>query len=299
MPLPPAVLDAGRQAFRGYGAVTAGLRPGPDFLIIGAKRGSTTSAYFQLLEHPNVLPLFPTARFLPKRRDGKGPHYFDTNFHRGRRWYLGHFPSRYTRAKAERRLQGPVVTGEASPYYLFHPLAAERAAAMLPNAKILLFLRDPVMRTYSAWKLQQRNGFETLDFEAALEAEPGRTAGEEERIIADPTYHSFAHEFQTYRAQSEYARALTRWFKYYPRDSIKVVVSEEYHAEAPAVCEDIYRFLGLPPLNASERSAAPLLNAAPRSPMPAGVRAELARYFAPHNADLEQLLGRSLPWSKE
>lgn len=296
IPLPPAVLNGGRQVFRKYGAATAGMRPEPDFLIIGAKRGSTTSAYFQLLEHPNVLPLFPSARFVPKRRDGKGPHYFDTNFDQGRRWYLGHFPSRFTRHRAARRLGSPVVTGESSPYYLFHPLAAERAAAMVPNAKILLWLRDPVIRTYSAWKLQQRNGFETLDFADALAAEPGRTAGEEERIIAEPGYNSFAHEFQTYRAQSEYARPLSRWLKHFPSEQVKVVVSEEYHADAPSVCADVFRFLGLPP---HQLSAAPVLNAAVRSPMPEDVRAELVSYFSPHNSELEQMIGRQLPWPKD
>jgi hypothetical protein len=272
------------------------LRPRPDFLIIGAKRGSTTSAYFQLLEHPNVLPLFPSARFVPKRRDGKGPHYFDTNFARGPRWYLGHFPSRLTRQQAARRLVGPVITGESSPYYLFHPLAAERAAAMVPEAKILLWLRDPVMRTYSAWKLQQRNGVETLDFPAALAAESERTAGEEERILAEPGYNSFAHEFQTYRAQSEYARPLARWMKYFPAEQIKVVISEEYHADAPAVCADVFDFLGLPP---APVNAAPVLNATARSPMPEDLHAELVSYFAAHNAALERLIRRPLPWPAE
>src|SRR5207244_3601481 len=145
----------------------------------------------------------PTARYLPKRRDGKGPHFFNKKYGLGDSWYLGHFPSRYTRSRAEARLGGPVVVGEASPYYLYHPLAAERAARLVPEAKLLLFLRDPVERTYSMWKEQVRNGVEKLDFAEALAAESERTAGEEARILADPDYYSFAHEFQSYRAQSE------------------------------------------------------------------------------------------------
>jgi hypothetical protein len=295
VPLPLSVLSAGRQAFRTYGAATAQLRPPPDFLIIGAKRGGTTSAYFSLLEHPQVLPLFPSARYVPKRRDGKGPHYFDSHYEKGDRWYLGHFPSRFTRRRAEQRLGGPVVVGEASPYYSYHPLAAERAARLAPDVKLLLFLRDPVERTFSAWKEQRRNGVETLDFPAALAAEAERTAGEAERIIAEPGYRSFAHEFQSYRAQSEYARSLARWLQHFPREQFKVVASENYSADAGAVCNEIYDFLGLP-----QRPAAPALklNAATASPMPEDVRAELTAHFAPHTAELERMLGQTFPWTR-
>jgi hypothetical protein len=295
VPLPSWVLDAGRESFRVYGAGTAAWRPAPDFLLAGAKRGSTTSAYFHLLAHPHILPLFPSAKLLPKRRDGKGPHYFDTNFGRGPKWYLSHFPSRTTRRRAEKRLGGPVITGESSPYYLFHPVAAQRAAALVPNAKILFWLRDPVERTYSMWKLQHKNGVEELPFEEALRAEKARTDGEEERIIASPDYVSFAHEFQSYRAQSEYARALSRWLDHFPADQIKVVASEEYYADGGKVLNDVFTFLGLAPLPGSGN--APMLNTAPRTPMAEEVRRELEDHFAPHNADLEALLGRSFPWS--
>jgi hypothetical protein len=295
VPLPAGVLDAGRNVFRTYGAATSRLRPPPDFLIFGTKRGGTTSAYFHLLEHPQVLPLFPTARFLPKRRDGKGPHYFDTNYHLGDRWYLGHFPSRLTRTRAERRLAGPVAVGEASPYYLYHPLAAERAARLVPEAKLLLFLRDPVERTHSMWKEQVRNRVERLDFPDALAAEAERTAGEEARILADPTYYSFPHEFQSYRGQSEYPRALARWFEHFPAEQFKIFATEEYTADAGNVCNDVFRFLGLPE---RPQEKAPQLNAATAAPMPAAVRAELDEHFAPLNVELEKMIGRRLPWMK-
>ncbi len=295
IPLPPVVLDAGRQAFRTYGAASSGLRPPPDFLIIGTKRGGTTSAYFSVLEHPQVLPLFPSARLVPKRRDGKGPHYFDTNYAKGDRWYLGHFPSRFTRQRAEQRLGGPVVVGEASPYYLYHPLAAERAAQLAPNTKLLLFLRDPVERTFSGWKEQQRNGVESLDFRASLEAEARRTGGEEARMIADPGYYSFAHEFQSYRGQSEYAPALARWLEHFPREQVKVVPSEHYSTDAGTVVNEIWSFLGLPQRPAKE---ALRLNEAKASPMPDDLRAELTAHFAPFNADLEHMLSQTFDWQR-
>ena len=74
------------RLLRRYGEATSGLRPGPDFVIIGAKRGGTTSLYNYLLEHPSIQPLFPGRQHI------KGVHYYDSNYARGLRWYRSHFP---------------------------------------------------------------------------------------------------------------------------------------------------------------------------------------------------------------
>jgi hypothetical protein len=293
--VPRPVVAAGRRAFRGYGALTADVRRFPEFALIGAKRGGTTSLYYHLLRHPQILPLFPTARFLPKRREAKGAHFFDSNYARGPRWYRSHFASAATRALAARRLGAPVLTGEASPYYLFHPLAAERMASMNPEAKILVSLRDPLQRTFSHYREQRRNGVEKLEFAEALAAEAERTAGEEERIVREPGYRSFPHEQQTYRAQSEYVHGLRRWYDHFPAKNIHVVISEDYYADAVGVTDEIFAFLGLPPagLDAADR-----LNPAPPSAMSDETRTTLLEHFAPFTAELETLLGRSLPWER-
>src|SRR3954452_18491753 len=91
-------------------AITGPLRLTPDFIIIGAQKCGTTSLYHNLTKHPNVAPCFV-----------KEVHYFDVHFEKGRAWYQSHFPSRpYKYAK--QAANQPIVTGESSPYYLFHPL---------------------------------------------------------------------------------------------------------------------------------------------------------------------------------
>ncbi|WP_030457040.1 sulfotransferase [Herbidospora cretacea] len=292
MKLPEPVMNAGRTAIRGWGMATAAFRPDPDFLLIGAKRGGSTSFYFALLEHPRVIPLFPAARLLPKANHTKGVHYFDSNYTRGMRWYRSHLPSRSSRARAERRAGGPVVAGEGSPYYLHHPLAAERAAGNVPTARILLVLRDPVERTFSHYRERVRAGMETLSFEEALAAEESRTAGEEAKIIADPAYLSYAHEQQSYVAQSEYARCLERWFAHFPRDRFHILTSEDFYRDPQAACDAAAEFLGLPPAPLPE--AGKVWNAAAPGDIPDDVRKRLARHFAPHNRRLEEMLGRRL-----
>ena len=83
--------ESAKRAVRTYGLATAPRRAHPDFLLVGAKRGGTTSLWRYLSEHPDVLDLFPRPEKL------KGMYYFDEQFGRGDRWYRSHFPMRTQR----------------------------------------------------------------------------------------------------------------------------------------------------------------------------------------------------------
>jgi len=293
MTIKSLVKRAGSGVFRVVGSLTAGSRPLPDFLLIGTKRGGTTSLYYDILTLPQVIPLFPSARRLPKANETKGVHFFDTLYPRGERWYRSYFPSAAARRRAERVIGKPVVVGEASPYYLFHPLAAERASTLVPNAKLIVLLRDPVMRTYSHWKERRRSNAEPLEFSEALEAEPGRLAGEEQRLLQDPDYYSYPHEQQSYQAQSRYARALKPWADRFGMANILVLTSEEYYSRPADTLAKIAGFLGI---DFVAPAAAQHLNAAVGDRLDPLVRDRLAAAFAEDNAALEALIGRPLQW---
>jgi hypothetical protein len=279
--------DPVKRILRGYGEITAALRPGPDFVIIGAKRGGTTSLYNYVLEHPCVQPLFPG------RQRIKGVHYFDTGFDRGPRWYQSHFPLAAGGRHIARPWVAPAITGEASPYYLFHPLAAQRLADQIPTVRLIVLLRDPVERAYSHYKERVRHGAETLTFEAALQAEPERLRGEADRIAAEPGYRSAAHEDHSYLAQGRYLQMLPRWFELFSTDQIYLTASEDFYSDPGRVANEVWSFLGLPSarLRSQKRfnyHAAPDLSPA--------TRVRLQSEFAGHNEELEQLLGRAMPW---
>ncbi len=285
-PVGTAATDAAKAALRGAGVATASLRPPPELLVVGAKRGGTTSLWRYLSSHPAILPTFPRAQQI------KGTYFFDENWSRGTDWYLSHFPTRATRALVQRRVHHAPITFEASPYYLFHPLAPSRARRVAPDALVVALLRDPVERAFSHWK-ERRNHTEDLDFAAALAAEGARTRGEEDRLLADPTAVSMPHRHQTYVAQGCYAPMLERWFAAYGREQVLVATSEELYADPQAFCDRVTDRLGLPRHRLPSTEP---FNAEPSTDMDAGVRAELEGRLAPHIAAVEELLGRPMPW---
>ena len=118
-----AATDLAKSALRSYGVATAGMRRPPELIVVGAKRGGTTSLWKYLDAHPGILPTFPRAEQI------KGTYFFDEEWSRGERWYRSHFPTDHTRAKVGRQLGYDPIAFEASPYYLFHPHAPARGGA--------------------------------------------------------------------------------------------------------------------------------------------------------------------------
>jgi Sulfotransferase domain len=283
--LPAPVIAAGREALTGWNMLSAGRRPLPEFLIVGAQRSGTTSLYRYLMEHPQVLPATPS----------KGVHYFDKHADRSLRWYRAHFPTQSARRRVERRFGAPVVSGEGSPYYLFHPHGPARAAAAVPDARIIAMLRDPVERAYSHYQQEYARGFEDAgSFERALELEPQRLAGERERMLADPAYDSAELQHHSYMARGEYVDQLIAWRGRYPAEQVLVICAERFFAEPAAVYAEVLRFLGLPDPADPPRFKA--YNARPSKGMADETRARLRAHFAEPNRRLEEHLRMGMGW---
>jgi hypothetical protein len=264
---------------RGWGMATAGLRPPPDFLVIGTKRGGTTSLGRYLFSHPAVAQLFP------RQATPKGIRYVDEHPERSARWYRSHLATVVVRGPAIRPRK---LAGEATANYLFHLEGAARAHAVAPDAKILVLVRDPVERAWSHWRERTRRGVETLSFDDALAAEDERLA----EAFADggATAGNVA-----YRAQGRYADLLPPWFERFGRDRVLVLVSEEFYADPAASYAEALAFLGLSGYSLGEYPAYNFRE--PTERMREETRAELRAFYEPENRRLEALLGRGLPWS--
>jgi hypothetical protein len=289
------IKGAARVGVRTAAMSTARFRVLPDVVIIGVKRGGTTSLFRDLERHPSMCPLVPSAQRLPLRENMKGVHYFDTNMTRSPRWYRSHFATDLTRRRRARST-GAAFTAEASPYYFFHPLGARRAVLGLPADTIfVVMLRDPVERTVSHWAEQTRNGVETLSLPEALEAEATRLDGAEAALIAGSTAVSHAHEQQSYASQSFYAESLRRWFDAAGRDRVLVVFSEDYYRDAAATIDRITDALHVPRM----RDVGEHRNAAPRPGALSGeVEGLLTERFRDDVDRLAALLDVVPPWPR-
>lgn len=275
------------DGIRTFGQLTAPLRMRPDYLIIGTKRGGTTSLARWLLEHPGVRSLYPA------RETRKGTYYFDVNYALGDRWYRSHFPTRGAHRLLERHRGGPLLVGEATPYYLHHPHAPIRARQVAPAAKVIALLRNPVDRAHGHWAERTRQRIETLAFTDAVAAEPSRLAGEEERMLADPSYVSFAHQHFSYVDQGRYARGLGRWLDAYGPDGVLVLRSEDLYDDPQGSFDEVLRFLDLGPFRPSELTG---WNRTTNDPIEPDVRDWLRAELDPDIAEVEALLGRSMEW---
>ena len=262
-----------RNAVWTYGRATSFARPLPDFLILGAQKAGTTALYAYLRWHPSVTG-----------PSWKEVSFFDRHYGRGVSWYRGHFPLR----------RGGRLVGEASPGYVFHPLAAERVRATVPGARLIVLLRDPVDRALSHYHHEVALGRERLSFEDALAAEGERTRGEEERMRREPTYFSHAWWDYTYVARGRYAEQLERWLAVFPPEQLLVLASEELAADAAASYRRVLEFLGAPTHDLDDY---PRVYRQDYAAMAADTRRRLAETFAEPNRRLYELLGRDLGWT--
>jgi hypothetical protein len=255
----------------------------PDFIIIGAAKGGTTSLYEWLGQHPFVEPA-----------SEKEVHYFDYNYYRGRDWYRSHFPLAEERRRFEREHGRPFLTGEASPSYLSHHWAPQRLARALPRARLIVTLRDPVERAYSQFQMSRREGEEELDdFGAAVDAEEARLVPERERAARSSHYNSWPIGCWSYLMRGRYADQLERWFELIPREHFHFLTLEQLVADAQRALDGVHGFLGLTPHRCAELKA---LHTASYEPVDPATRARLAEYFRPHNERLYELLGVDFGW---
>ena len=262
----------------------------PEFVIIGAAKSATTWLSENLRERPEV--------FMP----GPEPHFFSTQFDKGLAWYGEWFRD----AAAETKV------GEKSADYLAHPPAAERLRRVLPDARLIVQLRNPVERAYSDYCMLFRRGEVSPAIERHLD--PRRAAGG--RFLEGGLY----------------GRHLARYCNLFPREQIKVLLHDDIRRAPGEAWDEVCGFVGLAPgrpptisrgvkvkdapmlPTPMRRLLRPLRTAAQRwrsrpwfravhaslarpvayPPLPPGLRARLQEHYAEDIDELQRLLGRNL-----
>ncbi|SLN74402.1 Sulfotransferase domain protein [Pseudooceanicola marinus] len=200
----------------------------PNFLIAGAEKAGTTWLYDALVRHPDI--------FLPDVKEVHFFNRFDSNLReidnfarRGLPFYETHFED----------YAGQSAIGEATPMYLCDPEAPQRIRDTLPEAKIVLSLRNPVSRTYSHYRM----GLAKKHFDIPLDQ---AIAEDDARLIQ----------------RSRYAGQVTRYFELFPREQVHVLFFEELIADPEPHLAALLRFLGVDDSLAAELAQTDKSNAA-------------------------------------
>lgn len=245
----------------------------PDFIIIGGMKCGTTSLYEYITQHPQVLPGLE-----------KEANFFDHRFHKGLDWYLSHFPPIPKGTK--------FLTGEASPGYINYFKAAARIFSFLPNAKLILLLRNPVDRAISEYHhMVNWAAVEGRPIEEAMLAEMERLKQIDDPSLVDETYWNTQ---STYLLKGLYIRFIEKWRLLFPKEQLLVLKSEDLYTNTGSTVKQVFDFLGLPDyqLESYKNYNPGSYNSARTS-----VQNMLYEYFAPYNQKLEEYLGRKFDWN--
>ena len=246
----------------------------PDFLIIGSQKCGTSSLLYYLGQHTEIA--IPNIKEI---------HFFDVKYHKGIEWYENQFPDKTDVAK---------ITGEATPYYLFHPLVPQRVALHYPEIKIIVLLRNPINRAYSHyWMIKNRGQESQQTFEKAIEAEAERVEPEIVKILKNPEYRSKSHQHHSYLSRGKYFEQLQNWFLYFPITNFHFIKTENLLVKPISELEKLYSFLGI---KYTDQINLSLQRTSKYPSMKPETRKILNNFFRLHNEKLKTIIGDEFTW---
>ena len=260
----------------------------PSFLIIGSQKGGTTSLYKYLCDHPQML----TASH-------KEVNFFSRQFYRGINWYSKQFPV----AKGE-----DLITGEASTNYIFYPHAPKRVFKFFPKIKLILLLRDPVERAISHYHYnltinqtnQSSEKREYLSFKEAIETEKLRIREDIEKVKIDGNHDKcYNYFYYSYLKRGIYIEQLRRWMKFFPREQLLILKSEDFFQEPNVIFQKVLNFLDLPEFELPKYKQLNKGVLKSKSEIDDSMKLHLAEYFQPYNQKLEDFLGMKFDWNQK
>ncbi len=235
----------------------------PDFVIIGVPKAGTTSLLRCLSHHPLI--------WCHPRKE---LHFFDQDHHYGEEWYRAQFPVFEPKAG--------ILRGESTPNYFSNPLAASRMAALMPQGRCIVLLRDPIERAISWIRHLQRLQGLSGDLENLLRRELTAMADLDTSALMaqDKLFTRGLHD-------SCYDLALQRWMQHFPAEQVLLVSSERLFSNPAVELAAVLAFLDLPEdvdllmphwghLNRNPR---------PSSPLSAELRCDLESFFRGHSQE--------------
>jgi Sulfotransferase domain len=217
----------------------------PNFIVVGANKGGTTSIYHYLRQHPEVY-LSPV----------KEPHYFSKDievnlFKREfaqnklqdiEKYVNGDMHEEYHAAfirdesqyrKLFKNVKGQKAIGELSTSYLYSTDAAQEIKDLVPNCKIIICLRNPIDRAYSHYRMNLWTGNSNeFDFYQALVDDYNHI----------PKVWGNAH---LYTEIGMYYEQVKRYIDIFGKENVKIIFTEDMKKNAAGVIKEVYAFIGV------------------------------------------------------
>lgn len=196
-----------------------------DFMIIGVEKAGTTSALANLSKHPDIY----LAK--PKHHPGGEMHYYDFHWTKGEKWYKSFFDYKYK------------LVGEKNPNIIYLDYIYPYIQNINPFVKMILFLRNPIDRAYSAWHLfHVRNQKYIKDnnrktFQELVEDELDNRLHEPLNASV-----SYSHILQ----KGLYYKQIKKLTQYFPIQNLCILFLEDIEKNPNKVYEKIYDFLDVP-----------------------------------------------------
>lgn len=203
----------------------------PRFLILGFPKCGTTALASALAQHPDIV-----------MSDPKETHFFDVHYERGWNWYL--------RTAFRGAAEGSAL-GEATPSYVFVPWALERIRRDLPDARLIVMLRNPIDRIWSHWWMLRARGLEPLGFEEAVAA--SLKEQETDRPVTRGRWreHTASQSaginlgYRTYVDYSRYAQRLERVLRVVGRSRVRVEFLADVRRDENAAVRRVLTHIGV------------------------------------------------------
>ena len=268
----------------------------PNFFIVGAPKAGTTSLYHYLDQHPEIY-MSPI----------KEPNYFASEIRAGN--FADELQERIRRDfdELQKYLAGPLLEkrfgalglewddylklfgsvrdekaiGEASVCYLWSESAARNISEKIPDAKILMILRDPAERAFSQYMQWVTKGVIHCSFREQVEKSLAKGSGKFELM-------------RPFLEMGEYHVQVKRFLDLFPRENVQILFYEDYRHDPAGMIEDVLRFLNVDRVFRPDMSRRHLTGRVPAAMMDAGDRAYLARYYREDVEQLAALLDRDL-----